>query len=248
MENLVESLSETKKWLKNKENWKKLIIPAILILGLYIAGRLVDLHQYLQTAQNWVWGLGPWGPFAFGVVYVIAMLLPLPGTPFTLIAALIFGTLWGYVTMLAATTTAAVIGFLIARYFAKGFVQERLRGQAGFDQVTRWVEQNLWLAIPFVRIMPIFPFALNNYALGLTNIPFWVFLLASEIIFIPMTAVLVLGASALYTAMIQGEVSWDLILGSLGTGIIVLVLGLYGKKKLMGDEPGDSDPQKEPAG
>jgi uncharacterized membrane protein YdjX (TVP38/TMEM64 family) len=93
------------------------------------------------------------------------------------------------------------------------------------------VEENHWLAIPFVRIMPFFPFAINNYALGLTRIRFWSFLLVSEIVFIPMTAVLVFGASALYSAMVRGEISWWLILGSIGAGLVVLLLGMAGKRR-----------------
>lgn len=239
-------LSKFKTWIKQKENWAKVVIPILLLAGLFVAGRMVDIHKYLQEAQDWAWRLGPWGPLVFGAIYVVAMLFLLPGTPFTVFAALLFGTLWGYVTMVMATTAAAVAGFFMARYFAKDFVEKRLSNQNSLETMKDWVEENLWLAIIFVRIMPVFPFALNNYALGLTKVSFGRFLLASEIVFLPMNAVLVLGASAIYTAMVRGQFSWGLTLGSVGAGIAVLLLGLYGKKTLMGDQNRESSKDSEP--
>ncbi|MFP4315712.1 MAG: TVP38/TMEM64 family protein [Desulfovibrionales bacterium] len=218
-------------WLANRENWKTVLLPLVVIFGLFVAGRMIDIHTYLQSIQNWIWSLGFWGPVVYGAIYVAAMLLLLPGTPFTIVAALFFGVKWGFVTMVGATTVAAIAGFLIARYGARERVEKRFRNQKTFHKLTQWVEENHWLAIPFIRIMPFFPFAMNNYALGLTRISFWTFVITSEVVFIPMNAVLVLGASAIYSAMVQGEVSWWLILGSIGTGMIVLILGLLGKKR-----------------
>lgn len=217
-------------WLGNKKNWKIIIIPALIIIAFFIAGRLFDVQKYLGTIQDWVWKLGPWGPLFFGALYVGGVLLLLPGTPFTIIAALLFGTLWGYVTMLSATTVAATIAFFIARYMAKEKIEKRLAGLDAFQEIKDWVEKNHWLAISFIRIMPVFPFALNNYALGLTDISFGAYILVSELVFIPMTAVLVLGAQAIYIAMIRGEISWGMMAGSIGAGLVVLVIGMAGKK------------------
>lgn len=217
-------------WLRDKKNLKNILIPTLVIIALFIAGRLIDLQNYLEAVQDWIWGLGPWGPVVYGTLYVICMLLLMPGMPFTVIAAFLFGPLWGYVTMLTATTAAAIIMFVIARYLAKEKIDKRLADLDGFQKVKDWVRANEWLAIPFIRIVPIFPFAMNNYALGLTNVSFWIYLLISELVFIPMTAIFIFGAQALYSAMVQGEISWPMLAGTFGAGIIVLVLGFAGKK------------------
>lgn len=219
-----------KDWIRDKGNWKTVLIPILIIAILIVAGRLIDLHSYLEMVQALVWTFGPWAPAAFGAIYVGAMLLFLPGTPFTVAAALVFGPLWGYVTMLAATTAAAAAGFFVARYVAKETVEKRLSELEEFEKIKGWVAKNRLLAITVVRTMPFFPFAVNNYALGLTDIPFRTYLIASELVFIPMTGVLIFGAQAVYNATVRGLFSWGLVGATAGTGLVVLVLALVGRR------------------
>ncbi|ALP52425.1 hypothetical protein Tel_04295 [Candidatus Tenderia electrophaga] len=230
-----------KDWIYNKNTWKTLIVPGGLILAIFILGRIVDLQSYFETAQQWSWRLGAWGPVAFGALYIVAMLFLLPGTPFTILAALLFGTLWGYVTMLSATTIAATVAFFMSRYVAKDRLEKQLSGLDDYHKVRRWVETNHWLAIPFLRVMPMFPFAINNYVLGLTNIPFWIYMIASMAIFVPMTGVMIFGAQSLYRAMVAGEVAWGMIGGAVAAGLVILLLGMTGKKVFMRDDQGQAE-------
>jgi uncharacterized membrane protein YdjX (TVP38/TMEM64 family) len=215
---------------KNKRNWKTLVIILSLIAVIFIAGRLIDVDQYLNVVQQWIWRLGPWGGILFIFIYVGATLLLLPGTPFTLLAAFLFGSLWAYVIMVAATTVAASSAFLLARYGARDRVEKMLSQAGTFQKLLKMVDENPFISIIFVRVAPFFPFAINNYALGLTKIPFWPYLLYSELIFLPMNAVLVLGAFAIYRATIRGEVSWILISTSAAAGLLVLILARVAKK------------------
>ncbi|MFW6323450.1 MAG: TVP38/TMEM64 family protein [Desulfovibrionales bacterium] len=223
---------DLKAWLSSG-NRRTILLLALLLTGIFLMGRFLEIHEYLQAAQDWIAQFGVWGPVIYGLMYVSATLLLLPGTPFTVIAALLFGTLMGFVTMVTATTFASITAFLISRYAAKERFERRLRNQEKFRTLKAWVEENHWLAIPVIRVVPFFPFAVNNYALGLTRIGFWSYILFSEIVFIPMTAVLVLSASVLYRAMVQGEISWWLILGATGAGLAILLLGLLGKRTFL---------------
>ncbi len=132
--------------------------------------------------------------------------------------------------MVIASTLAAASAFLVARYAAQRRVEEMLSRTGTFQKFLTIVEENPLISIVFVRITPFFPFAINNYALGLTKISFWSYLLYSELVFIPMNAVLVLGAFAIYRAMIRGEVSWILIGTTAAAGVLVLVLGRAAKR------------------
>jgi uncharacterized membrane protein YdjX (TVP38/TMEM64 family) len=219
-----------KRWLKDKKNWYRIIVPLLLVIAFFVAARIIDLDQYLEIVRKWIWQFGPWGPTIFVGVYVTAVLLLLPGLPLTFVAALIFGSLKGYLIMLAASNLAAIIGFLVARYLARESFESRVRGFESFQKLMNLVEKNQWLAIPFVRLMPIFPFALNNYALGLTRVPFWRYLLFSEMIFLPMNAVWVFGANSFYSVITSGEVSWVVAGGATAAGFFVLALGYAGKR------------------
>lgn len=197
---------------------------------IFVIGRLIDVDRYITVVQQWVQRLGPWGGVIYIFIYVGATLLMLPGTPFTLLAAFLFGSLWGYLIMVAATTLAAVAAFLIARYAARGWVQKRISHSGIFEKFLMMIQENTFLSIVFVRVAPFFPFAINNYVLGLTKISFWSYLLYSELVFIPMNAVWVLGAFAIYRAMIRGEISWVLIGSSAAAGILMLLLARAAKK------------------
>ncbi len=220
--------------LSDKKKWKRYFGPLLLIGALFVATRAIDLDHYLQAIQKWIWQFGPWGPAVFIGVYVTAVLLLFPGLPFTLLAAFLFGSLKGFLVMMAATNLAAIAGFVIARYLARDTLERRLQNFDAFGKLMKLVEKNQWLAIPFVRLMPIFPFSLNNYALGLTHVPFWSYLLFSEIIFIPMNAVWVFGANTVYTAMTSGEISLAVMGGATAAGLLVLALG-YAGKRFFGD-------------
>jgi uncharacterized membrane protein YdjX (TVP38/TMEM64 family) len=217
-------------WIRKPKSWTTVLLPALLVLAVFIAGRMVELHVYIEAIQGWIFSFGLWGPAVYLLIYVAAELAFLPGTPFTILAALFFGAFWGYVIMLTGATAAAVLGFLSTRYLFGERFHKRFADQEEFQKISAWIEKSPWLAIPFVRIMPIFPFSVNNYALGLTRITFRTYLLTSLAAFVPMTAVLVLGANALYRSMVQGEISWWLILGTTAAGLVVFVLGMLGKR------------------
>lgn len=222
-------------WLKDKKNWTQIFIPALLLASLFITARTIDLDQYLEIARNWIWQFGPWGPTVFVFLYVTAMLCLFPGMPFTVIAALLFGSLKGFLVMAVATNIAAVSSFFVARYLARQKFERRLGKIKSFQKLKELVEKNQWLSIPFVRLMPFFPFAVNNYALGLTRITFWRYLLISEIIILPMNAVWVFGANSLYSALTTGEIPWWILGAAVAGGLFILVLG-YVCKRSFGEE------------
>ena len=228
-----------KKWFEGKKNKKKVLLPLALLATLFVLGRLVEVDEYLQTLQKWFWSLGPWGSLAFICLYVGAILILMPGTPFTIAAAFLFGTSRGFFIMVAASSLAAVVGFLVARYVARDTIVKSFSDTPNFRKLMEMVEENYRIAILFVRLMPFFPFAINNYALGLTRISFWSYLFYSELVFLPMNAVLVYGAYAIYRTMVGGGSPWILIGITAAAGFLVLGLGYLSKRAF-----GQKQPQK----
>src|SRR5690606_9521742 len=113
-----------------------------------------------------------------------------------------------FVIMVAATTVATAVSFLIARYLARPAIESRLGDDPRFRRVRAWVEQSPWVAIPFLRIFPFCPYALINYGLGLTRISFGTYIAASEVGMIPANALLVGLAGSLYRFVVRGETPW----------------------------------------
>lgn len=127
--------------------------------------------------------LGPWAPLIFVVVYALGAVLLFPAALLSFAGGAAFGPVWGAVLDLAGATLGAGTAFLAARYFAGGWVRRRVGGRLG--RLIAGVEAEGWRFVAAVRLVPLIPYALLNYALGLTRIGFWPYLLASAACMIP---------------------------------------------------------------
>ncbi|MCD6706929.1 MAG: VTT domain-containing protein [Thiobacillus sp.] len=164
----------------------KTVLRWLLGLVLVLAvGTAIALRDRFDAAalQAWVEGAGAAGPLLFMAVYALATVLFLPGSVITLAGGVLFGPVWGAVYNLTGATIGAALAFLIARYLAAGWVMQRTGGR--MKQLVDGVEQEGWRFVAFVRLVPLFPFNLLNYALGLTRIRFWHYVLASYLFMLP---------------------------------------------------------------
>ncbi|MEN8176513.1 MAG: VTT domain-containing protein, partial [Pseudomonadota bacterium] len=106
-----------------------------------------------------------------------------PGVIMTLAGGALFGPVLGTFYNLTGATLGAALAFLLARYLAADWVERRTRGRA--RRLINGVEAEGWRFVAFVRLMPLFPFNLLNYLLGLTRIPFVQYLVATYLFMLP---------------------------------------------------------------
>lgn len=180
------------------------VLARRLALGLMALGFFFVLARtvggQLPAAVSWVQSLGAWGPVAFIVLYILAILLFVPGSILTLAGGALFGVGFGTLYVFVAAVLGSCLAFLIARYGGRHFVERRLGSNPRFDAVARAVAQN-GLKITFLlRLSPAFPFSLMNYALGLTRVRFQDYALAS-VGMIPATVLYV------YSGRLIGDVA-----------------------------------------
>ncbi len=159
----------------------RLILRGLLGLGalglLWLAGR--EGAALIPRFSIWVDSLGVWGPVVFGVGYAAATVALVPGSLLTLAAGAIFGLATGTVLVFAAATVGASAAFLVARYGARSMVERRIQGDARFAAIDRAVGREGRKIVLLLRLSPVFPFTLLNYALGLTRVRFADYLVAS---------------------------------------------------------------------
>ena len=171
-----------------RRNW--LIAFAVLAAGL-AALRLLPVQEWLRRALDWAGQLGPWGPVLFIAVYVIATVLFLPGSVLTLGAGAVFGVVWGSIYVSVASTLGATCAFLVGRHFARDAIRRRTAGNERFAALDRAVAAEGWKIVGLTRLSPVFPFALLNYAFGLTQVRLSHFVLASWLGMMPGTVLYV---------------------------------------------------------
>lgn len=75
---------------------------------------------------------------------------------------------WGSIYVVIAATLGAIIAFLVDRYFARGWVSQKIQGHPRFQTIDRAVAQEGLKIVLLTRLSPIFPFNLLNYAFGVT--------------------------------------------------------------------------------
>ena len=116
--------------------------------------------------------LGVWGPLVFIAGYAIAAVAFIPGSILTLAAGAIFGLVSGIVYVFIAATLGSCLAFLVARYFAREAIERKLADTPRFAAIDRAVSAQGRKIVFLLRLSPVFPFNLLNYALGLTNVRF----------------------------------------------------------------------------
>jgi len=155
-------------------------LAMLAIVGMGVAWR--DRFN-AHAVQAWVESAGVAGPLLFIALYAAATVLFLPGAVITLAGGALFGPAWGMVWSLSGATLGAALAFLLARYLGAGWVTRRAGPRLA--RLNDGVAAEGWRFIAFVRLVPLFPFNLLNYALGLTRIRFVTYVVASAVFMLP---------------------------------------------------------------
>jgi len=162
------------------------LMRIVLFLGLLVAVSLTIFYrdQFDAVAlEAWVRDAGPVAPLLFMLIYALAAVLFLPGSVLTLAGGALFGPVLGTFYNLTGATLGATLAFLIARYLASNWVAEKTGGRV--KQLINGVEGEGWRFVAFVRLVPLFPFNLLNYALGLTRLRLLHYILATYVFMLP---------------------------------------------------------------
>jgi len=157
-----------------------------LALLLVAAVAWATLHRdqiNLATLDAWLGSLGLWAPIGYVVLYALATVAFVPGAIFALAGGALFGPLWGSLWNLLGATLGATLAFLVARYVGGGWVEHKAGGL--LKRLIDGVDAEGWRFVAFVRLVPLFPFNLSNYVLGLTRIPLHHYIIATLVCMMP---------------------------------------------------------------
>ncbi len=157
----------------------QLTLLASLAVALVLFGTDTTM-EWLKSAAD-----SPWGPVAFVFVYVVLIVLMLPGSIGTVAAGAVFGMWTGFATALTGATIGACLAFAVSRAIGRAGAVA-LFGN-GVESADRLIEERGLLAITVLRLLPIVPFNALNYAAGLSSLSFGRYLLGTAVGMIPGT-------------------------------------------------------------
>lgn len=227
--------------MKHKKIW---IFVGIIVLIL-VLNHIFGWSHYLSDPDNleflktmvkknfWMAAL-----IYSGITIVSCVVLALPGVTFAILAGLIFGPVMGTVLCCVATTLGAMIAFLVGRYF----LQDAIRPKASENKyLKKWLfdetGRNEMFILMITRLVPVFPYNLQNFAYGITDIGFIAYSVGSFLFMIPGTAMYTIGTAGLADPRNR----WLYIGIALVIAAVVVIVGLVLKKKYVQPEGGSKD-------
>ena len=165
----------------------KWVAGAVAVAGVAAALFLLPLDRWLLALVETMRGAGLAGALLYVLAYVAACVLFLPGSVLTLAAGFAYGPVQGTLLVMVASMLGAMAAFVLGRTVLRGRIERRLAGQPRFAAVDRAVAAQGFKVVLLLRLSPLFPFNVLNYALGLTRVPLRTYALASLIGMFPGT-------------------------------------------------------------
>lgn len=182
-----------------------LLVAAVLVGVLWLLrGRL---GPWTITLVEWIRGAGAAGIIVYAVAYAGAALLLLPGSVLTLGAGFAYGPVWGTIIVSPVSVVASTLPFLLGRSVAREWVSRKVANHPRFAAVDQAVGVSGFKIVFLLRLSPIFPFNLLNYALGVTRVRLRDYVLASWLGMLPGTLLYVYVGSLVTSAgeLLSGE-------------------------------------------
>jgi uncharacterized membrane protein YdjX (TVP38/TMEM64 family) len=211
-----------------KRGWVRPVVALVLVAAGIVAARALGLGDLIRLEnvarlKQWIEGYGALAPAVYVVGYLLATVFFVPGLPITVLGGVAFGPLWGTLYVWIGATIGLGLAFLVARYGVRGTVERWVEASPRIARMDSQVAEHGWRIVMLTRLVPIFPFNLQNYAYGITRVGFWPYLITSSICILPATAAFTFAGGALSDG--RGDVKRTLAYLAIA-GVLLVVISL----------------------
>ena len=206
---------------------KIFVLLAVILLSLILSFTelknlftLESIQENYNTIRNFYLNNKLSVMFLFSLIYIISAALALPfALMLTILSGAIFGLTLGIIIASFSSTIGATICFLISRYIAKDFIQNKYKTQLlkfneGFKK-----EGAFYLFA--IRLTPIFPFFIVNIVMGLLQITTIKFYFISQIAMLPATLLYVYAGVQISTLKSISDITSPELL------ILLFLIGIF---------------------
>lgn len=177
--------------------------------------------------QRWVEAAGIWAPVVYILLYVIATILVLPSTVLNLAGGAVFGPWMGTLWTSVGAILAAIASFAFTRTVGRDAIAQRLQGR--WQAMDAEIRRGGVFYLFAIRLVPIMPYGLVNFAAGLTSVRFQDYLLGTVLGTVPSVLPFVLlGSTGLEAASTGNLVPLVMALGL--TAILVVGSAWYRRR------------------
>ena len=223
-------------------NKTRILLGLTLLIALGVTMWKAPTREWSVAFIQYVRSLGWVGFWFYAFAYITGTVLLFPGTLLTVGCGFLYGPIWGTVLASPASVAGASIAFVLSRSFARDWVAAKVQKYPRFAAVDRAVGKHSFKTVLLLRLQPVnLPFAVLNYALGLTSVNLWNYILASWLGMLPATILYVYAGSVirdlatLFRGGFSAVSSWQRLLfwgGLVATAGLVVFLTRLARRAL----------------
>lgn len=181
----------------------------------------VDFETYKEIIRGWLHALGPLAPVGFILLQALQVVVaPIPGEASGFFGGFLFGAIPGFLYSTAGLSLGSTLAFGVSRRLGGRVIGKLIRTET-FEKFDALFERNGALVVFLLFLFPGAPKDYLSFLLGLTTMPFKIFLLLLTVGRMPATLMLSLQGAQVY----QGNYWTFLIL--LGITLFVGVLLIF---------------------
>lgn len=233
-------------WIKKNS---KLIAFGVIIVLIFLLNQRYGWSDYLSDTDNlrFLSDMIKDNFMMAALIYIVltvvaCVVLALPGVTFAILAAVLFGPWWGTLLCLIATTLGAVVAFVVGRFFLKDSIRPMLEKNALLKQLLfDEADRSDIVLLAITRLVPIFPYNIQNFAYGITGISLIHYTLYTFLFMIPGVALYTIGTAG-FTS--DGN-RWLYFSIAAVLLVSVLLLGWYIRIRYLGDETDEAGKDKD---
>lgn len=223
--------------MKMKTKYIKLIIFIALVIIILILNHNYKLYEKINNLDNFKFMINE-NIIKASIIYIIitaigSSVLALPGVTFALFSGILFGPILGIILCSISATMSASISFIISRFFLKDSVKPLIEKNKYLNKILfEDGNKNAIMLLMITRLVPLFPYNIQNFAYGITDISFTLYTIYTFIFMLPGISLFTIASAGIISK--ENRILYFLISGIIF--VFVLTISIYLKKKYVNNK------------
>lgn len=201
----------------------------LILIGLVVVFAIMKVTGFLEIMADFdrfraiIENAGAWGYVIYLALYILVAVFSIPAMIITIAAGIIFGPVLGGILALTGGTIGGAAAFLVSRYIARDLIVSKFGKNKIFQKIEEGVAKNGKDFLILTRLVPVFPYNIQNYAYGVTNLNLMTF---TSISFVTMAP------GAFIYAYLAGEIAVNGITTNLFIQLLIAGIVLFGVSQI----------------
>ena len=223
--------------MKMKTKYIKLIIFIALVIIILILNHNYKLYEKINNLDNFKFMINE-NIIKASIIYIIitaigSSVLALPGVTFALFSGILFGPILGIILCSISATISASISFIISRFFLKDSVKPLIEKNKYLNKILfEDGNKNAIMLLMITRLVPLFPYNIQNFAYGINDISFTLYTINTFIFMLPGISLFTIASAGIISK--ENRILYFLISGIIF--VFVLTISIYLKKKYINNK------------